>query len=44
MTFNAHNIKLDDGLFATEEAYRLVTDEGMPFREAYRLIAAKYAK
>ena len=44
MTFNADNIKLDDGLFATEEAYRLVTDEGMPFREAYRLIAAKYAK
>jgi argininosuccinate lyase len=44
MTFNANNIKLDDGLFATEEAYRLVTDEGMPFREAYRLIGAKYAK
>ena len=44
MNFNADNIKLDDGLFATEEAYRLVTDEGMPFREAYRLIAAKYAK
>lgn len=44
MNFNADNIKLDDGLFATEEAYRLVTEEGMPFREAYRLIGAKYAK
>ena len=44
MNFNADNIKLDDGLFATEEAYRLVTDKGMPFREAYRLIGAKYAK
>ncbi|MGB5166048.1 MAG: argininosuccinate lyase [Woeseiaceae bacterium] len=44
MQFNADNIKLDDGLFATEEAYRLVTEEGMPFRDAYRQIAAKYAK
>ncbi len=40
--FNAENIKLDDGLFATEEAYRLVREQGLPFRDAYRKVAAKY--
>jgi argininosuccinate lyase len=44
MRFNADNIKLDDGLFATEEAYRLVREEGIPFREAYRKVGARYAK
>ncbi len=43
MRFNADNIKLDDGLFATEEAYRLVREEGLPFRDAYRKVGAKYA-
>jgi len=31
-------------LFATEEAYRLVREEGIPFRDAYRKVGAKYAK
>ncbi len=43
MRFNAANIKLDDGLFATEEAYRLVREEGLSFRDAYRKVGAKYA-
>jgi len=42
--FEPDNIKLDDGIFATEEAYRLVRDQGIPFREAYRRIAKRYAE
>ncbi len=44
LRFNAENIRLDDGLYATEEAYRLVREQGIPFRDAYRRIAAKYAE
>jgi argininosuccinate lyase len=44
LEFLPENIKLDDGIFATAEAYRLVTEEGMPFREAYRKVAKRYAK
>jgi argininosuccinate lyase len=44
LRFLPENIRLDEGIFATAEAYRLVTDEGMPFREAYRIIAQRYAK
>lgn len=39
--FNADNIRLDPGLFATEKAYSLVEKEGIPFREAYRRVAAE---
>jgi argininosuccinate lyase len=42
LSFRPENIKLDDGSYATEEAYRLVTEHGLPFRDAYRKIAAKY--
>jgi len=42
--FEPDNIKLDDGIFATEEAYRLVRDQGIPFRDAYRQIAKRYAE
>ena len=44
LAFKPENIKLDEGIFATAEAYRLVTEEGMPFREAYREVARRYAK
>ena len=44
LAFVPDNIKLDEGIFATEEAYRLVTEEGMPFRDAYREVAKRYAK
>ena len=44
LEFLPGNIEMDEGIFATKEAYRLVTEEGMPFREAYRKVAARYAK
>lgn len=39
--FLPENITLGDELFATEEAYKLVQSEGIPFREAYRLVAQR---
>ena len=44
MRFNPDRIELDPGIFATEEAYRLVTEDGIPFRDAYRQIAKRYSK
>ena len=44
LAFVPENIELDPGIFATEEAYRLVTEEGMPFRSAYRDVARRYSK
>ncbi len=32
----------DPSLRATEEAYRMVQEEGIPFREAYRRVAARW--
>jgi argininosuccinate lyase len=37
--FLEENIQLGPELYATEEAYNLVTSEGIPFRDAYRAIA-----
>ncbi|MBP9825967.1 MAG: argininosuccinate lyase, partial [Thermoanaerobaculia bacterium] len=34
--------ELPPELFAAEEANRLVVTEGIPFREAYRRVAAKF--
>ncbi|MBP6884329.1 MAG: argininosuccinate lyase [Candidatus Pacebacteria bacterium] len=31
-------------LYATEEAYKLVKNKGVPFREAYKIVAEKYNK
>ncbi len=42
--FCPENIRLDDGLDAAAEAYALVTREGIPFREAYRRVAARIAQ
>jgi argininosuccinate lyase len=44
LNFQPDNIQLDDGIFATAEAYRLVREEGIPFRDAYRQVAKQYAK
>ena len=44
VAFRPDNIRLDAGLGATEAAYRLVVDEGIPFREAYRRVGRDYAK
>lgn len=41
VSFRPENIRMDPGLYAAEEAYALVRAEGIPFREAYRRIAAK---
>jgi argininosuccinate lyase len=42
LAFVAENIKLDAGLNAAQEANDMVTSEGIPFRDAYRRIAARY--
>jgi argininosuccinate lyase len=39
--FNAQNIRLDPSIHAAAEANALVTKENVPFREAYRRLAAK---
>ncbi|MDA9109607.1 argininosuccinate lyase [Woeseiaceae bacterium] len=44
LEFLPENIKLDKNLFAAEEAYKLVLDEGISFREAYRRIGKNYNK
>ena len=44
LEFLPDNIDLDDGIFATAEAYRLVREDGIPFRDAYRKVAQRYAK
>jgi argininosuccinate lyase len=42
--FNPERIRLDPALHAAEEAYALVKREGIPFREAYQRIGARYRK
>jgi len=42
--FLPENIVLGDELYATEDAYKLVQSEGIPFREAYRRIARDLQK
>ena len=39
--FRPERIRLDPAIHAAEEANRLVVAEGIPFREAYRRVAAK---
>ncbi len=41
MRFRPERIHLDPAIHAAEEANRLVVSEGIPFREAYRRVAAK---
>ena len=41
MRFNRETIRLDPAITAAEEANRLAVREGIPFREAYRRVAAK---
>jgi argininosuccinate lyase len=42
MQFNREALKLDPAIHAAEEANRLAVNEGIPFREAYRRVAAKF--
>ncbi len=41
MRFRPERIRLDPAIHAAEEANRLVVEEGIPFREAYKRVAAK---
>ena len=41
MTFRPERIKLDPAIHAAEEANRLVVEQGIPFREAYRRVGEK---
>jgi argininosuccinate lyase len=42
--FIAGNIRLDPGIYAAEEANRIVREEGLPFRDAYRRVAERFVK
>ena len=42
--FRPERIRLDPAMHAAEEAYALVVQEGIPFREAYRRIAARFTR
>jgi argininosuccinate lyase len=42
--FRPDRIRLDPALNAAEAAYALVVKEGIPFRDAYRRVGAKYGK
>jgi len=44
LRFRPEAIRLDPAIGAAEEANRLVVTEGIPFREAYRRVAAKLAR
>jgi len=44
LQFRREAITLDPSIHAAEEANRLVLSEGIPFREAYRRVAAKLTK
>jgi len=44
MQFDREAIRLDPAIHAAEEANRLAVREGIPFREAYRRVAAKLGK
>ena len=41
MRFRPERIRLDPAVYAAEQANRLVVSEGIPFRDAYRRVAAK---
>jgi argininosuccinate lyase len=41
VSFRPENIRLDPGIHAAAAANALVVNEGMPFREAYALVASK---
>jgi argininosuccinate lyase len=42
LQFRAERVKMDPAVHAAGEAYALVVQEGLPFREAYRRIAARF--
>jgi argininosuccinate lyase len=44
LKFRPEHIRLDPAVHAAEQAYALVVEDGIPFREAYGRIAARYTR
>jgi argininosuccinate lyase len=44
LKFRPERIRLDPAVHAAEEAYALVIEQGIPFREAYGRVAARYTR
>jgi argininosuccinate lyase len=44
LKFRPERIHLDPAVHAAQEAYAMVVQEGIPFREAYRRVAARYPR
>jgi argininosuccinate lyase len=44
LKFRPERIRLDPAVNAAAEAYALVLADGIPFREAYQRVAARYAR
>ncbi len=44
LQFRAESVQIDPAVHAAGEAYALVVKEGIPFREAYRRIAARFTR
>jgi argininosuccinate lyase len=44
LRFRPDRIRLDPAVHAAEQAYALVLEEGIPFREAYARVAARYTR
>jgi argininosuccinate lyase len=44
LSFRSEHIRLDPAIHAAEEANRLTLSEGIPFREAYRRVAARFKR
>jgi argininosuccinate lyase len=44
LKFRPERIRIDPAVHAAEEAYALVVAEGIPFREAYRRVAQRFAR
>src|ERR1700730_6153808 len=42
VSFRADRLPLPPEIYATEEAYRLVLEQGLAFRDAYRQVASRY--
>jgi argininosuccinate lyase len=42
VSFIEENIRMEQQLYATQDAFQLVMDEGVPFREAYKRIGARF--
>jgi argininosuccinate lyase len=44
LRFRPDRIRLDPSVYAAEEANALVVQEGIPFREAYQRVAARFRR